>query len=268
MQKNRSSRAGFALPTVLIASVIMLTVLTVSVTSVVSVRTAILTQYYEQVAKTAGEAGVAYAKACLAKSGNVPLWTDAQPLRPNTDCAGNETIGLSSFSALVVAGGGGGGGSTGGGGGGGGVIEVQDIVLNPGTYPVSVGAGGAISGNQAVGRSGANSSFNGLVAIGGGGGSYSANGNTSVVGLNGGSGGGGQVYHGPRGPGSGTTDQGFDGGSIAGAGSGSTTGGGGAGGPGLNTTAVNNGGSTDWTCTSTGSTKIDQKYLPSSCTAS
>ncbi len=33
-------------------------------------------------------------------------------------------------------------------------------------------------------------------------------------------------------------------------------------------TAVNNGGSTDWTCTSTGSTKIDQKYLPSSCTAS
>lgn len=242
MQRNISSRVGFALPTVLIASVVMLTVLTVSVTSVVSVRTAILTQYYEQVAKTAGEAGVAYAKACLAKNGNIPLWTDAKPLKPSTDCAGNETIGMTSFSTLIVAGGGGGGGSTGGGGGGGGVIEVQDMVLNPGSYTVAVGAGGAISGNQAPGRSGANSSFNSLVAIGGGGGSYSANGNTSAVGLNGGSGGGGQVYHGPRGPGSGTTDQGFDGGSIAGSGSGSTTGGGGAGGPGLNTTTVNGGG--------------------------
>ena len=33
-------------------------------------------------------------------------------------------------------------------------------------------------------------------------------------------------------------------------------------------TSVDNGGSTDWTCTSTGSNKIDQKYLPSSCKAS
>lgn len=33
-------------------------------------------------------------------------------------------------------------------------------------------------------------------------------------------------------------------------------------------TSVENAGSTDWTCTSTGGTKIEQKYLPSSCTAS
>ncbi|SEL64774.1 pilin [Acinetobacter sp. DSM 11652] len=33
-------------------------------------------------------------------------------------------------------------------------------------------------------------------------------------------------------------------------------------------TSVENGGSTDWTCTSTGTNKIDQKYLPSSCKAS
>ena len=242
MQKKQSSRVGFALPTVLIASVVMLTVLTVSVTSVVSVRTALLTQYYEQIAKTAGEAGIAYAKACLAKSGNVPLWSDAKPLRPSTDCAGNETVGTSSFSALVVAGGGSGGGSTGGGGGGGGVIDVQDITLANGNYTVSIGAGGAIPGNQAIGRNGANSSFNGLVAIGGGGGSYSAGGTTSAAGLNGGSGGGGQVYHGPRGPGTGTAGQGQDGGSIAGAATTSTTGGGGAGGPGSNSSTVNGGG--------------------------
>ena len=33
-------------------------------------------------------------------------------------------------------------------------------------------------------------------------------------------------------------------------------------------TSVEKGGSTDWTCTSTGTNKIEQKYLPSSCTAS
>ena len=33
-------------------------------------------------------------------------------------------------------------------------------------------------------------------------------------------------------------------------------------------TSVENAGSTDWTCTSTGTNKIEQKYLPSSCKAS
>jgi len=33
-------------------------------------------------------------------------------------------------------------------------------------------------------------------------------------------------------------------------------------------TSIENAGSTDWTCTSTGTNKIEQKYLPSSCTAS
>ena len=33
-------------------------------------------------------------------------------------------------------------------------------------------------------------------------------------------------------------------------------------------TSVEKGGSTDWTCTSTSTNKIEQKYLPSSCTAS
>src|SRR5690606_22261972 len=114
-------KGGFALPTVLIASVVLLMVLTVSVSSVVAVRTALQTQYYEQLAKTAGEAGVAYAKACLAKNGNVPLWSDVKPLTPATDCAGNELL-SPKVGVLVVAGGGGGGAGIGGGGGGGGVI--------------------------------------------------------------------------------------------------------------------------------------------------
>lgn len=89
MRIRRELKGGFALPTVLIASVVMMIILVASVSSVVAVRTALKTQYYEQLAKAAGEAGVAYAKACLSKNGNVPLWTDAQPLTPATDCAGN-----------------------------------------------------------------------------------------------------------------------------------------------------------------------------------
>lgn len=91
MSRQHIVKGGFALPTVLIASVVMLTILATSVTSVVAVRNSLKVQYYEQLAKLAGEAGVAYAKACLAGNGNVPLWTDAKPLTPGSDCSGNES---------------------------------------------------------------------------------------------------------------------------------------------------------------------------------
>lgn len=79
---------GFALPTILIASIVMLIVLLASVSSTAAVRNAILNQYYSQLALTAGEAGVEYAKACLNQNAGVPLWNDANPLRPNTNCSG------------------------------------------------------------------------------------------------------------------------------------------------------------------------------------
>lgn len=88
---RRNNRGGFALPTVLIAAVVMLTVLAVAVSSVASIRTGLKAQYYEQLAKVAGEAGIAYAQACLAKNGNVATWTNAKPLMPNTDCSGTPT---------------------------------------------------------------------------------------------------------------------------------------------------------------------------------
>jgi len=90
---NNITKKGFALPTILISSVIMLTVLLVSVSSTTAIRSAILTQYYSQLAQVAGDAGVAYAQACLAQNSNVPLWNDAKPLTPSTDCSGN-TLGL------------------------------------------------------------------------------------------------------------------------------------------------------------------------------
>ncbi len=146
---------------------------------------------------------------------------------------------IGSVNVLVVAGGGSGGGSTGGGGGGGGVIATTQS-LAAGSYPVTIGAGGAIPGNQSIGKNGANSSFNGLTAIGGGGGGYSASGGTGAGGLNGGSGGGGTTYiTASTPPGSGTPSQGNSGGAL---GVMSASGGGGAGGVGANSETMYVGG--------------------------
>lgn len=104
---------GFALPTVLIASVVLLTILAVSVTATTSARTALKNQYYTQLAQIAGEAGAAFALACLQANGNVPQWT--APLTPATNCSGAVQAGYptsvtlngnvrSSFSVPVLTG--------------------------------------------------------------------------------------------------------------------------------------------------------------------
>lgn len=83
-------KEGFALPTILIASVIMLTVLTSAVTAVSSISTSIEAHYHNQLAREAAESGMARANDCLKQSPTgTPQWTDMKPLRPNTDCSGN-----------------------------------------------------------------------------------------------------------------------------------------------------------------------------------
>lgn len=88
------SGRGFALPTVLIAALILLTVLLSSVTAVSSIRVALNEQYYNQLTKEAAESGVAMATNCLRQNSYVPVWNNnADPARrqltPNTDCNGN-----------------------------------------------------------------------------------------------------------------------------------------------------------------------------------
>jgi len=247
-QKTIFTSKGFALPTVLIASVVLLTVLAVSVSATAAIRTSLKTQYYAQMAQVAGEAGVAYAKACLAANGNVPQWTNEKPLKPSTDCAGNDELLAPKANALVVAGGGSGGGSVGGGGGGGGVLMSNGIVVATGNYTVSVGAGGAGVAFKVRGITGGNSSITGpgvgtVTAQGGGGGGFATGASLSaalMAGLPGGSGGGGQKYYSTSAPGAGTSGQGFNGGPLgtpAG-----TTGGGGAAGLGLTSPGTNAGG--------------------------
>ena len=81
MLKNRG---GFALPTVLIASVVMLAVLVTSISAVAATRTALQSQFFAQLARTAAESGLNMAESCI-KSGTT-TWSN--PLRPGGTCAG------------------------------------------------------------------------------------------------------------------------------------------------------------------------------------
>jgi len=157
---------------------------------------------------------------------------------------------------LVVAGGGGGGGNpaggnpAGGGGGAGGYRESHSapvsgsytasplatttgIQLSPGTYPVTVGAGGSLGGNS----SGGDSVFSTITSSGGGDGGANPGAGGTYVGQDGGSGGGAGGNGGPScfAGGTGNTppvspSQGFPGGGTNGGGPGAqgdTMGGGG-----------------------------------------
>ena len=97
--------------------------------------------------------------------------------------------GTANIEVLLVGGGGAGGFDVGGGGGAGGLVYAPSMSIGPGTYPVTVGAGGAApttSSTPATPGNGSPSTFNGLTALGGGGG-----GNwQSIPGAAGGSGGG------------------------------------------------------------------------------
>jgi hypothetical protein len=139
---------------------------------------------------------------------------------------------------LIVAGGGGSGEavvlySASGGGGAGGVVSGNFSNLDLGTYPITIGNGGAINSN------GGNSTFNSLIAYGGGRGSS----NYYPTGHNGGCGGGGHAgRYGGAFPG-GSGSQGFDGGNGAVLTYASSGGGGGMGAP---------GGNGDWTAANGG----------------
>ena len=88
MPTGPTKKDGFALPTILIASVVMLTVLLSAVGAAASIRTAIDSQYYNQLGREAVESGLELATECL-KLDTTPNWTDVAPLRPGSGCVGS-----------------------------------------------------------------------------------------------------------------------------------------------------------------------------------
>jgi alpha-tubulin suppressor-like RCC1 family protein len=93
---KRASHSGFALPTILVASTVMLVVLASTLTVVSSTTlVAMETRHYTLLARNASQSGLAMARACLQSNNYVPQWTNANPLRPNTNCQGAVQTGLS-----------------------------------------------------------------------------------------------------------------------------------------------------------------------------
>ena len=91
------SRKGFALPTVLIASTVMLAVLTVTLASVQSgIGIALDSSHHDRYAKSAAQSGMVMAKACLRANDYISSWP-TNPLKPNTDCTGAIPGGLSAY---------------------------------------------------------------------------------------------------------------------------------------------------------------------------
>lgn len=92
--------------------------------------------------------------------------------------SGTLTVGttLTSAEVFLVAGGGGAGAPLGSGGGAGGLVYHTSFPVTAGSYPVTVGGGGAgatgpgTPGTNTPGSRGGDSSFGGMTAVGGGGG--------------------------------------------------------------------------------------------------
>ena len=107
-----------------------------------------------------------------------------------TDGTFEVTSGDGEVDVLVVAGGGGAGFDEGGGGGAGGLVFAT-LGLLPSAYSVTVGSGGAGSGEQVPGDNGEDSLFGSLItAIGGGGGGSNSDISIGSGAQDGGSGGG------------------------------------------------------------------------------
>jgi alpha-tubulin suppressor-like RCC1 family protein len=91
------SGKGFALPTILIASTVMLAILASTMLTVsAAVTSGIENRYYESFAKNAAQSGVAMAQACLKRNNYVAQWS-SNPLRPNTDCTGTVQSSVSEY---------------------------------------------------------------------------------------------------------------------------------------------------------------------------
>jgi alpha-tubulin suppressor-like RCC1 family protein len=85
---------AFALPTVVIATVVLMMVLVTSVGAVTSSRVALDTQYYQAISRDAAESGTNYARFCyqeVSKSASASQWPNAGTLDTGDNCFGEAT---------------------------------------------------------------------------------------------------------------------------------------------------------------------------------
>ncbi len=99
MYRQRTLERGFALPTIVISSLVLFMILVAAVGSATSIRVALDNQFYQQLAKDAAESGLSQATECLKNSNYTATWSTASPLRPNTNCNGGAACALGATEA-------------------------------------------------------------------------------------------------------------------------------------------------------------------------
>lgn len=92
MKLVASLKKSFALPVVIVTSTILLAVISFVLRSVSTGKIILSNQHYQLLARQAAESGIAMAEACIKKDNKVS-WSDSRPLKPNTDCSGNNPSG-------------------------------------------------------------------------------------------------------------------------------------------------------------------------------
>ena len=95
-------KRGFALPTVLIATTVMVFVLFTALAAAASMSGALDEQYYSKLAREAAESGVSRARGCYSQvraTATSSQWPNASRLTPKTNCLGGD---VSSQSANII----------------------------------------------------------------------------------------------------------------------------------------------------------------------
>lgn len=88
--ETQRSQHGFTLPSVLLASVLMMIMLAAAMQITSASAHALRERYYNQLAREAAESGILRAQACTPGGSKPRWWTDTakNPLTPGTDCTG------------------------------------------------------------------------------------------------------------------------------------------------------------------------------------
>ena len=95
---KRRANPGFALPTVIIISIVTLTALITTMSVVTVTRAALSDQYYSKLAREAALSGVERATACVKSNYNVANWSDeGRTLSPSSACDGTPISGASQY---------------------------------------------------------------------------------------------------------------------------------------------------------------------------
>ena len=95
--RYKSLSAGFALPTIVISSVVLFAVLAAVTGMAASSTSALTQQYYESLAADAAESGATHVEECMATNGGVATWTASNNLTPASKCDGTAASGASLY---------------------------------------------------------------------------------------------------------------------------------------------------------------------------